>query len=51
MTGIERKELEEAQAKLERRRYERDHFSDGSPVTEAGYAGPSSFGVLYEEEL
>ena len=31
-TGIERQVAEEAQAKLEQRRYERDHFSDGAPV-------------------
>ncbi len=32
LTGIERQELDEAQAKLERMRYERTHFSDGVPV-------------------
>ena len=32
LTGIERQQAEEAQAKLEQRRWERDHFSDGVPV-------------------
>lgn len=32
MTGVERYLIEEAQAKLQQRRYERDHFSDGVPV-------------------
>jgi hypothetical protein len=36
-TVIERQVAEEAQAKLEQRRYERDHFSDGVPV--ASYEG------------
>ena len=51
LTGIERKQIEEAQARLKRRRYERDHFSDGSPVTLSEAFAPehSSFGVIYDE--
>ena len=41
--GIQRHQTEEAQRKLEQRRYERDHFSDGAPV--AMYEG------LQPEEL
>ena len=51
MTGIERKQAEEAQAKLERMRWERTHFSDGSPVSAEFAPGHSSFGVLYEDEI
>lgn len=32
LTGIQRHQAEEAQAKLKQRRWERDHFSDGVPV-------------------
>ena len=32
VTGIQRHQAEQAQAKLQQRRWERDHFSDGVPV-------------------
>ena len=54
MTGIERKELETAQAKLMQKRWERDHFSDGTPVTLNMQWAPepeASFGELCEGEL
>ena len=54
MTGIELHELEAAQAKLERRRWERDHFSDGTPVALFAGLAPypeASFGIIYEDEL
>ena len=53
MTGIERKELETAQAKLMQKRWERDHFSNGDPVilNQCWEPEHSSFGVIYEGEL
>ena len=42
-TGIERQRAAEAQAKLQQRRWERDHFSDGVPV--AMYEGFEPSGV------
>jgi len=32
LTGIEREQLREGQRKLERKRWDREHFSDGTPV-------------------
>ena len=32
LTGIEREQLQAGQRKLERKRRERDYFSDGTPV-------------------
>ena len=53
LTGSERKQIEEAQAKLERMRYERTHFSDGYPVARCEGLAPewSRFGVIWEDEL
>ena len=43
LTGIQRQQAEQAQAKLQQRRWERDHFSDGVPV--AMYEGFEPSGV------
>jgi hypothetical protein len=54
VTGIERKQVEDAQKRLEQRRWERDHFSDGTPVTLNMQWAPepeATFGVLDEGNL